>query len=912
MANIIVKKDPYGIDKQQFYVEGSINLAQWMTFNLPPDNGLHCEITLNGNLLASTVTMTPEQCNNAIDVTIGLFDQVSISYRPQGMDPFTLFIIAVVVIGTAAAVYYMMPKPNLPGTDNDPRDSNNQLNAARNAYRPRLAIPDIAGEIVSYPDFIQPSYYVYENNQRVFNEWFCFGIGRYDVSTVKEGDTPFADIPGYSYRVIQPGESVGALLNVRTNESSVDTELSANQNTKTFYIGPDQDMRINALTSTIHFPPYIPDILQLQVGDLVDFDITLINQQGMEVSEVGTNVSVVAVDMAAGTLQLNFAFTHSGFAHDGFILNKSQTLTVPWYVLDGSEITEVWFNVVMPQGIRDGDNTATVAFTLQIEKLNADGTPTGQTYQKGGQFVGKTQKPQRRTIKFNAADGMQPGRYRAKIQRITGALGENAIDMLVLEGVSAVTPYANPLQLSLSAFVLIESNRFYLGPFTQAQLNALNVAPGDLLQIVISAQNINSTLTVSSIQPDAPGQFDLVFNTVPAGASNSFSPMATSITNLSKQDIDFGNVTLLNVIRRDEQRVNKGSSDKINAVVTRKLRIYNPVTGVYGSEYVASRRFCDYAFYLLHERMGAPIEQINIDELFGIADNLSDQQLGYFDFSFADGNVSARERLEACCNVARVRYWNEGLMWSFVRIERKPFKSLMFNRRNLKAGAANFTQNFRRPADPDSVTVVYVDPVKNAEKRVSRRITSTGDIMPGEGIRTNEIKLNGCRNDAQALNRCELEVRRLIHENVKVTDTALNDAQLCRLGQRVDWVDILDSDIFDGEVLAIDGDTYSTSERFTPKAGEEYWVYITDDQGTPSNSVRCYPVANNQFAFTASGLTGGFIAGGLLQLGSRYLIASNNDMHASSFSVAGRGRPNEQGECELELTEYSDQLFDFE
>ena len=154
MANIIVQHDPYGIRFDNHKTTGSTNLLDWMLANLPVDMGLHCEITLNGRVLASTATMSVDQCNHATDISIGDFDSVKIVFRPQGLDPFTWAIIAIVAIGSAVYLRSMIPKPNLPGVQ-DPRDSNNQLNAARNAYRPRLATPDIAGQIVSYPDFIQ-------------------------------------------------------------------------------------------------------------------------------------------------------------------------------------------------------------------------------------------------------------------------------------------------------------------------------------------------------------------------------------------------------------------------------------------------------------------------------------------------------------------------------------------------------------------------------------------------------------------------------------------------------------------------------------------------------------------------------------------------------------------------------------
>jgi len=917
MANIYVRRDPHGISPPlHFVIANSANLGAWMQQNLPADNGLNCEITLNGQVVASTATMDPERCNAAIDIDIGLFDTVEINYRPQGVDPFSwayMAIVAIVAIGAAVYIRSMMPKPSLPSADDDARDSNNQLNAARNAYRPRLAIPDIAGKIVSYPDFIQPSYYEYTNGQRVFTEWLCIGLGQYDVPKVRESETPIDDVPEYQYSVYPPGQNIEMMLNVRTVEASIDIDLlPMDQVVRTINIESSDGAFISDASGTIYLPPQMLTTINLTVGASIDFQLNYRDPENINFSQSADNVEVLEVNNEANFVRINFIFFGSGMITDGIITNSEYQGEPQWYVLEGREIEEIWFHLVMPQGIRKGDGTvATVVASLTAELLDEDGEPTGQIYQRGAQFVGKTQSAQRQTFKITQADGLPIGRYRAKASRISNSLGDNALDLLVLEGVSAVTKYNRPIEVTLNLKTIVFGEiSFTIDDLTAVQLAELKAVAGDLLKVVIPSMGVDASLYLLRIEGTAETNFALVFDTVPAGAVSNLTPIPVTITNFDKSDVDFGDVTLLKVIRQSSQRVNRGSSAKINADVTRKLRIFDPVTQTYGATYQPTRRFCDYAFYLLHERMGVPIDLINTEELFSIYDNLSDPQLGYFDYSFSDGNVSARERMEACCNVARTRYWNEGLLWSFVRIEAKPVKSLMFNRRNLKAATANFTQQFRRPADHDSVTVIYVDPIKNSEKRVSRRISAQGEIVPGEGIRTNEIKLNGCRNDVQALNRCELEVRRLIYENVRVTDTALNDGQLARLGARVDWIDIYDSDLFDGEVLAATGDTYSISERFIAVDDVEYWVYITDINGTPSNSVRCYPVPGEPFAFSATGLTGAFVAGGELQLGSRYVIASNNDLNASAFTIVGRGRPNERGECEIELAEYHPDMYE--
>jgi len=813
MANIVVYRDPAGIKAPEtYYLKGETNFAEWLLDNLAEGSqGLHMQVVLNGSEIVNTETMSVENCCKASAIKIGQFDNVTIRFRPQGVDPFTLAIIAIVAIGAAALTIALAPKPKTPGqVDAEGRDGNNQLNSASNNFRPRQAIPDIAGQVISFPDFIQPSYFEYVNNQRVFREIFCFGVGQYVVEDVKEGDTPLDDILQSEYQIYNPGETPADLLNVRTAQSSVDLDLlGADQQTRTGYLESIDGAQVS-IGNILSVPESFITLISLAVGNTVDFEVQYLDAENNLIIQTGTNVAVLNIN--AGDILLNYSFASTGAVTFAFVTNNAFQFDSPWFVLEGDQITEVWFNLVMPQGIRKGDGTtAQVSATLEAQPIDINGDTTGPAIQRGATFSGNTLSAQRQTFKLTSSDGITPGRYRARATRITNSLGDNAVDLLTLEGVSSVTPYT----------------------------------------------------------------------------------------------ADFGNVTLLEVIRRSNQRANRGASNKINAKVTRKLQTFTS-----GGAFVPTRSFADYVYYLLSTKAGVPDSQINTDELFGIYSSLSDAQLGYFDFTFDDGNISLRERIETACNVARVRYWNEGLLWSFVREEAKPFKSLMFNRRNLAPGAGSFTQKFRRPADYDSVVVIYVDPVKNAEKRVGRKINGSGNIEPGLGIRPLEIRLAGCRNDLQALNRCELEVRRLIYQSVKVKDTALMDGQLARLGMRVDWVDQYDLDMFDGELLSVSGNQYKTSERFEPEPGVDYWVYITDQSGEPSNSVRAYPRADgNIFGFQADGLTGAFFANGKIQSGSRYFICSDEDAAASTFTVIGRGRPNDRGECEIELAEYNSLMF---
>lgn len=814
MAQIIVHKDLSGMSKPEvFQLTGQVNLLDWLCDNQPLNFGdLHCSFTLNGVEICNTWDFKPEYCNNALDVNISGSDCAVCAIRPAA--ELTIGQLIAIVFVAAAISIALTPKlNNTPiAADNDVSQSN-QLNSSQNTYlKIGDAVDDNAGQIVKTPKFLQRSYYEYNAiGRRVFTEYFLIGRGQYDCDPPKEAETPFDLIPGYEYEYLPPGSHPSTLLNVVINPSTQDVDiLSQDQQTNVVY--PSRGS-VDAEDSRISIPAEDFDALNISVGTVLDVNLEC-RQIDFNFFISGT-FTVTSVDETIVIGNKSFTvnvtdFADSGFIESGYIANTEYEYSPPSYII--GDANEVWVSIVMPQGIRKGDGTnSTVSIVIRVDEIDSNNIPTGVFYLKTVDFYGNTQSRQSVTRKITSADGLPSfGRYMVQVERITPDLGDNALDLVVLEYIAAVREYAQ----------------------------------------------------------------------------------------------NWGDITALKVVRESSQRVNKGASTKINCLVTRKLQTFTS-----GSTYVATRNFSDYAYYLLSDL--AQVSDANIDTttLFGIMSGLSSATLGYFDYQFDDKNTSLRDRLNICCNVARVRYYNEGLNWTFTREEARPTRMALFNRRNLKPQSSQFVQQFRRPNDYDGVTLVYVDPVKNSEKRISKKILG-GDFVDGLGENSFEFNLAGCRNAAQAINRLNLEVRRLIYQNIQVKDVSKGDALTLPLGERVDWVDMYDHEIFSGEIMGQRENVFATSERFTPQAGVDYLVCVTDDDGVPtSTAVACSPRSDGTIkGFEAEGLFT-FTGNQVFQVGSRYMIASANNYEASSFTLIGKGKPNEDGDVPIELAEYNELLF---
>jgi hypothetical protein len=187
-------------------------------------------------------------------------------------DPITAIVTVVATLAlTAAILLFLTPKiPNMPDAA---ESSNNSLGQRVNKARPNGRIEDIFGEVISIPTLLTVPLLVFDDNLEVEHCYMAVGRGSYEISDVKDGDTPISQIAGAGVRFYGPGTSpnsgapfysVGAaitmpLLDVlKSNEVNGQALRSPNSNSVSGnadirFVYPDQIQRTGSIDFTEFF-----------------------------------------------------------------------------------------------------------------------------------------------------------------------------------------------------------------------------------------------------------------------------------------------------------------------------------------------------------------------------------------------------------------------------------------------------------------------------------------------------------------------------------------------------------------------------------------------------------------------------------------------------------------------------------
>lgn len=446
-------KDPANISqKEVFYPHIGETLNDFLYREFPKNfNGVETDIYLNGNLTPLVSTASGDF--DGLEHIIKSEDRLAIVHRPSGIDPISwVYIIVVAIVAALAAV---LLAPGVPGSADDQGSSpNNKLNAATNEFRPDEAIPEVFGSPNIYPDFAQPSHYIYRSNLKVQRELFCVGVGEFDYSNgiVRSSETSLDIIPEATYTIYDPGETPPSeqRLIVRENNEITNQALEAPNSesvTGIYTEAGDTAITSDGTYSVVNVGAEIITNLSLVVGDFVSVKIveesltTVFNGQH-EITAINyatSRITILSNSSVDSTADSASEITVTRLTSDLQVDNW-----VGYYVVEGNDNQEVWFHISLPQGLRkENGGEWSVEIEMQIEQIdeNGDPVPGGYTDSATETITDNTLDPQYRTYYFT---GLPKGRYQARASRNSDELGGAASEKVQIEQIVGVEYQPNP------------------------------------------------------------------------------------------------------------------------------------------------------------------------------------------------------------------------------------------------------------------------------------------------------------------------------------------------------------------------------------------------------------------------------------------------------------------------------------
>lgn len=199
MPLIEVQRVP-GLPKERHRLPAGYSFFSWLE-----KSGVHrdVEILRNGNLLGDNEELDFPLLDNDV---ISIYDQPKSGVIGTILNPLEHFN---PIKFTQKIMSSLIKQPNANAASGNSKTSpNNSLKGQTNIARNGEAKPDNYGQVRAFPDLIQESLFEYIDNNKRVTEWMNFGLGKYDITSVRYSESNLGSLAGASYQVYQPGENI--------------------------------------------------------------------------------------------------------------------------------------------------------------------------------------------------------------------------------------------------------------------------------------------------------------------------------------------------------------------------------------------------------------------------------------------------------------------------------------------------------------------------------------------------------------------------------------------------------------------------------------------------------------------------------------------------------------------------------
>lgn len=847
------------MQKQLTFAENALDPSTWISIetddvlaSLQEHFGTWPETArLYHNYVSKEFDITPANDGDieAIKELEGSF--IAIVY-PQG--PVALIIIAVVILVAAVASMFMAKKPAAIGQNQTNQSANNDLSDRSNKARPNERIPDIFGTVNSTPDLIGATYNTYVNNQEVEHSIMCIGRGEYDMlaDDVYDDVTQISEIDGASVRVYAPftspnsGDAPQLVIGSATPDPILTIVQSNSVNGQTL-TAP------NARTFTAHGDLYAAagGIIAMTDFNTTDNFQDLFNAGDVVAFSIA-NFSYNYFD-GTGAPQTEVNVQLSGNYDVDSVLNHQINLK-PNY----ATISPAWALMTSRGGVANNAAGVSVAATNEpwigpfLIELNGVNQIISSLVAENGLYENDGTK----YSPFNVA-------IRFGIQNVDTGINpvgpENIVDITV-QGSSTVRT-------------------------TRAQtLNILVEAPASG-RVLIRAKRITNT--------------DLAFaGTVVDEVKWKNLYGAKKITKN-----DFGNVTIVQATTIATENALSLSQRKLNMSVTRKIQVIQPDGTVQynGSNDAASIIYTMAIDPYIGNRPASEVDTLELyNTLAQVRSYFGTEWAAQFCYTFDDKTMSFEESIAAVAQTVFCNAYRRGKLIKLFFEKQTQDSSILFNHRNKVPASETRTVRFGPADDYDGIEYTYVDPGDDATITV---------YVPPDRSATNakQIAGTGCRNNVQAYFQAWRAYNKMVYQNTSVEFTALEEANLLVLNERILVADNTRPNTQDGEVIDQDVLQLQLSQKCVLDPTKFYTIFLQ----YPDGSVESIPITVGSDAYhvvlsTAPEFALSTDADNRAK--TAYIIVANDDVQQRAFLVSSID-PQDFYTSKLTAINYSDKYY---